>query len=101
MDWLLGLPQTAKGFDQVQIHVDYSSGQVHAVPTKSTDTAADAARIIIDMALRSGDGIPEALVVDHNPKFTSNMFRKVNRRLGSSLIMGSAYLKKPMPGLIE
>ena len=43
VDWLMGLPRTAKGFDQVQVHVDYLSGKVHAVPTKSTDTAADAA----------------------------------------------------------
>jgi transposase InsO family protein len=47
------------------------------------------------MALRSGDGVPDAprLVVDHDPKFTSNIFREFNRRLGSSLIVGSAYHK--------
>ncbi len=45
------------------------------------------------MALRSGDRIPDALVVDHDPKFMSNMFREFNRRLGSSLIVGSAYHK--------
>jgi hypothetical protein len=52
VDWLMGLPRTAKGFDQVQIHVDYLSGKVHAVRTKSTDTAADAAQIILDMVLQ-------------------------------------------------
>ena len=93
VDWLMGLPMTATGFDQVQVHVDYLSGKVHAVPTRSTDTAADAARIILDMALRSGDGIPDVLVVDHDPKFTSNLFREFTRRIGSSLLVGSAYHK--------
>ena len=93
VDWLVGLPMTASGFDQVQVHVDHLSGKVHAVPTRSTDTAADAARIVLEMALRSGDGVPDVLVVDHDPKFTSNLFREFTRRIGSSLLVGSAYHK--------
>jgi len=89
----MGLPKTAAGFDQVQVHVDFLSGKVHAVPTRSTDTAADAAAIILEMALRSGDGIPDTLVVDHDPKFTSTLFREFTRRIGSSLLVGSAYHK--------
>ena len=42
------------------VRVDHLSGKVHAVPTRATDTAADAARIILKMALRSGDGISRA-----------------------------------------
>jgi hypothetical protein len=93
VDWLVGLPLTASGFDQVQVHVDHLSGKVHAVPTRSTDTAADAARIVLEMALRSGDGVPDVLVVDHDPKFTSTLFREFARRIGSSLLVGSAYHK--------
>ena len=93
VDWLMGLPLTAQGFDQVQVHVDYLSGKVYAVPCRSTDTAADAAKHILDMALRSGDGIPDVLVVDHDPKFTSNLFREFTRRIGSSLLVGSAFHK--------
>ena len=93
VDWLVGLPMTASGFDQVQVHVDHLSGKVHAVPTRATDTAADAAQIILEMALRSGDGVPDVLVVDHDPKFTSTLFREFTRRLGSSLLIGSAYHK--------
>ncbi len=74
----------------MQVHVDYLSGKVHAVPTKSCDTAANAAQIILDMALRSGDGIADALMMDHDPKFTSNMLREFYRGLCSSLIVESA-----------
>ena len=54
---LLSLPVTASGFKfyQVQVHVDRLSGKVHAVPTCSTGTPADAALIILEMALRSCD----------------------------------------------
>jgi transposase InsO family protein len=45
------------------------------------------------MALRSGDGIIDVLVVDHDPKFPSTLFREFTRRIGSSLIVGLAYHK--------
>ena len=58
-----------------------------------TATAADAADIIRDMCLRSGDGFPDVLVVDHDPKFTSDVFRAFVKGMGSCLIVGSAYHK--------
>jgi hypothetical protein len=93
VDWIAGLPTTADGFDMIQNHVDLLSGKVHAVPTRATATAADAADIIRDMCLRSGDGFPEVLVVDHDPKFTSDVFRAFVKGMGSCLIVGSAYHK--------
>ena len=93
VDWIAGLPTTADGFDMIQNHVDLLSGKVHAVPTRATATAADAADIIRDMCLRSGDGFPDVLVVDHDPKFTSDVFRAFVKGMGSCLIVGSAYHK--------
>jgi hypothetical protein len=47
VDWLVWLAMAASGLDQVQARVDHLSGKIHAVPTtRSTDTAADAARIL-------------------------------------------------------
>ncbi len=65
------------------------------LPGLSTDTAraADAAQIILNMALRSGNGLPDVLVVDHDPKFTSKLFREFTRCTSSSLLVGSAYHK--------
>jgi hypothetical protein len=93
VDWIAGLPTTAGGFDMIQNHVDLLSGKVHAVPTRTTATAAEAAEIIRDMCLRSGDGFPDVLVVDHDPKFTSDVFRAFVKSMGSTLIVGSAYHK--------
>ena len=93
VDWIAGLPTTEAGFDMIQNHVDLLSGRVYAVPTRATATAADAAEIIRDMCLRSGAGFPDALIVDHDPKFTSEVFRAFVKGMGSSLIVGSAYHK--------
>jgi hypothetical protein len=61
VDWLVGLPMTAAGFSQVQVRVNHLSGKFYIVPTRATDTAADAAQIILEMALPSpsGDGVPD------------------------------------------
>ena len=93
VDWIAGLPTTAAGFDMIQNHVDLLSGKVHAVATRATATASDAAEIIRDMCLRSGAGFPDVLVVDHDPKFTSEVFRAFVKGMGSCLIVGSAYHK--------
>ncbi len=41
---------------------------MHAVPTRAAATAAEAAEIIRDICLR-------VLAVDHDPEFTSDVFR--------------------------
>ena len=93
VDWIAGLPTTANGFDMIQNHVDLLSGKVHAVPTRATATAKDAADIIVEMCMRSGDGMPDVIVVDHDPKFTSKLFTAFVKSMGSCLIVGSAYHK--------
>mmetsp|Transcript_42107 Transcript_42107/g.88010 ORF Transcript_42107/g.88010 Transcript_42107/m.88010 type:complete len:282 (+) Transcript_42107:2479-3324(+) len=94
VDWIAGLSTTAGGFDMIENHVDPLSGKVHAVPTRATATAADAAAIIRDMCFRSCDGFPDVLVVvGHVPKFTSAAFRACVMGMGSCLIIGSAYHK--------
>ena len=77
------------GFDQVQAHIDHFCGKVHPVPTYATDTAANAARSVLAMGLHSFDGTLDVLVVDHDPKFTSALFKELTRHIGSSLPIGS------------
>ncbi len=45
------------------------------------------------MCLRSCNGFPNVLVVDHNPKFTSEVFRAFVKSMGSCLLVGSAHHK--------
>ena len=62
----------------------------YTVPTRSTATATDEANILRERCLRSGDGFPDVLVVGHDDKFTSELFRAFVKSMGSSLIVGSA-----------
>ena len=93
MDCIARLPTTAAGFDMIQNQVGLLSGKVHAVPTRSTATAADAAVTIRDMCPWSGAGFPDALVVDHDAKLKSEVLRAFVKSMGSCLAVGSAYRK--------
>jgi hypothetical protein len=81
VDWIAGLSATAARFDMIQT-IDLLSGKAYAVPTRATATAAAAAEIICDTCLRSSDGFPDVLLVDHNPKFTRYVFRAFAKGMG-------------------
>ena len=92
----------------MQLHADRLSGKVRAVPTRSTDTAAGAARMHetrIYMAHRSEDGDPQKCwwltrpEVDHDPEFprASALFTEGTRRIGSSRSIGPANHKNTAP----
>jgi hypothetical protein len=76
------------------VHVDRLWGKVHAVPTRATNTAADAARIHVEMALCCVVTVSLTswwtVVVDHDPKLTraSTLFRESTRSICSSLPVG-------------
>ncbi len=82
VDCIAGLPTIEGWFDMIQNHFDLLSGKVHTVPTRATATAAEAAEIIRNMCLQSGDGFPDVLVVDHYPKFMSEVFGTLVKSMG-------------------
>ena len=93
VDWICCLPVTAAGFNQLMVIVDLLSGKVHSTPSKSTDNAAMAAQTLLDHSLWSSKGVPDVLVVDHDSKFTSQLFHEFTKAIGSALIVGTAYYK--------
>jgi hypothetical protein len=82
VDWIAGLPTMEAGFNMIQKHIDLLSGMVHAVHTRATATVADEAEIICYMCLWSGDRFPYMLVVDHDPKFTSEVLWAFVKSMG-------------------
>ena len=66
----------------MQAGVDRLSSKVQAVPSNSTDPAADT---------RSGDEVPYVPLVDHDPDFTSALLQAFTRSSGPGLLIGWAY----------
>src|SRR4051812_18327018 len=71
MDFITQLPVTKAGFDAIVVFVDTFSKMVHFVPTCTTATAPDTARIFFDHVFKL-HGLPQSIVSDHDAKFTSH-----------------------------
>ena len=76
MDFITHLPRTKRGFDAITTYVDRLSRRVHFVPSRTSDTASDVAKDFFDNIFRL-HGLPDSLVSDRDPKFTSRFWRQL------------------------
>jgi transposase InsO family protein len=90
MDFIVQLPKTPRGHDAITVFVDKLSKQVHFVPSKTTDTASDVARLFFDNVFRL-HGMPTTIVSDRDTKFTSRFWRELHRLLDVKLAMSTAF----------
>src|SRR5690242_5551766 len=64
--------------------------QVHFVPSKSTDTAADVARLLFNNIFQL-HGMPKSIVSDRSSIFTSKFWQELARLLDIKLAMSTAF----------
>lgn len=88
-DFIVGLPETKNGFDSIITFVDRFSKRPHFLPCKSTDTAVEAAKLFIDNVFKH-HGLPNSIVSDRDPKFTSNFWSELMKLLKIQLKMSTA-----------
>ena len=86
----LELPAARAGQDFLQVHIDLLTGRVWLVPTMKTATADVAARNFVHSVFRDV-GLPDVLVSDRDPRFTSAFWTGLHAALGSTLIFGSPH----------
>ena len=89
VDFVVQLPQTAKGHDAVCVWVNRFSKMVHLVPTQSTATAEDTVQMFVDHVLPHG--VPTSIVSDRGTQFTSKLYAGVMQALGVRQMLSSAY----------
>ena len=81
MDFIMGLPRTARHHDAVFTFVDKMTKYVHLIPTTS----------IIDVYnVFMLHGLSKSIVSDREPRFTSAFFKEVFSILGVKLQMSTA-----------
>ena len=90
MDFITQLPRTKAGFDAIVVFVDTFSKMVHFVPTKTTATAPDTARIFFDQIFKL-HGLPKSIVSDRDAKFTSRFWQTLFQSMGTKLAMSTAF----------
>lgn len=82
MDFMTGLPKKSEASnDSLLVIVDRLTKRVHLIPTQSTATAEVIAHIFIHQYFKL-HGLPDSIVSDRDPKFTSEFWREVSKFLG-------------------
>lgn len=90
MDFIVGLPKTAKGFDSIWVIIDRLTKTAHFLPVKTTYTASTYAKIYFDRIL-SLHGVPKTIVSDRGTQFVSQFWRCLHESLGIELLYSLAY----------
>lgn len=89
MDFMFGLPADPAGNTGIVVFVDRLSKFCHIAAVKPSITAVATAKIFFDVVFRH-HGLPEFLVSDRDPRFTSHFWKALFARLGSRLSMSTA-----------
>ena len=90
MDFVVGLPKYARGFDSIWVIVDRLTKSAHFLPVRSTYTTNKYARLYMAEIIKL-HGIPVSIVSDRDPKFTSRFWVSVQTALGTSLKFSTAF----------
>ncbi|MBW0480233.1 hypothetical protein O181_019948 [Austropuccinia psidii MF-1] len=85
MDLVTGLvPGGKENFNACLIIVDRFSKGVRCLPCHKEDTAMDASLIFLNNLI-STSGVPNIIISDRDPKFTSEVWTKFYEMLGNKL----------------
>ncbi|GAU32901.1 hypothetical protein TSUD_393220 [Trifolium subterraneum] len=90
MDFVGGLPKTAKGNEVIWVVVDRLTKSAHFIAIKIGTLVPKLAEIYVEQIIRL-HGIPSSIVSDRDPKFTSRFWESLQEALGTKLRLSSAY----------
>jgi hypothetical protein len=90
MDFIVGLPKTAKGFDSIWVIIDWLTKIAHFLLVKTKYLVVTYAELYIARIL-SLHGVPKMIVSDWGPQFVSKFWEELHKSLGTKLLHNSAY----------
>ncbi|GKD11495.1 putative reverse transcriptase domain-containing protein [Tanacetum coccineum] len=90
MDFVTKLPKSSQGYDTIWVIVDRLTKSAIFIPMKETDPLKKLARMYLKEVV-TRHGIPVSIICDRDPRFASNFWRSLQKALGTSLDMSTAY----------
>ena len=89
LDFVTGLP-TSQGNTAILTMVDRFSKMVHFAPLPKLPSAAETADLLVSQVVRL-HGIPQDIVSDRGPQFTSRVWQPFCRGIGAMVSLSSGY----------
>ncbi|GKE90707.1 putative reverse transcriptase domain-containing protein, partial [Tanacetum coccineum] len=90
MDFVTKLPKLSQGYDAIWVIVDRLTKPAIFTPMRKTDSMEKLARMYLKEVV-TRHGIPVSIICDRDPRFASNFWRSLQKALGTSLDMSTAY----------
>ncbi|GKC13298.1 putative reverse transcriptase domain-containing protein [Tanacetum coccineum] len=90
MDFVTKLPKSPQGHDTIWVIVDRLTKSAIFMPMIETDSTEKLARLYIKEVV-TRHGIPASIICNHDPRFASHFWRSLQKALGTSLDMSTAY----------
>jgi len=84
MDFMLGLPKTARKHNFILVVVDRFSKMAHFLPYSKTSDASRVATIYFDEVVRL-HGLPKTIISDRDVKFMSYFWKTLRHKVGTKL----------------
>ncbi|GJS31879.1 putative reverse transcriptase domain-containing protein [Tanacetum coccineum] len=90
MDFVTKLPKSPQGHDTIWVIVDRLTKSAIFTPMRETDSMEKLARLYIKEVV-ARHVIPVSIICDRDPRFASHFWRSLQKALGTSLDMSTAY----------
>ncbi|KAG8485890.1 hypothetical protein CXB51_019244 [Gossypium anomalum] len=90
MDFVSGLPVTQSKKDSIWVIVDRLTKSAHFIPVRMDFSLDKLAELYVSQIVRL-HGVPNSIVSDRDPRFTSRFWKKLQEALGTKLHFSTAF----------
>ncbi|GJS80536.1 putative reverse transcriptase domain-containing protein [Tanacetum coccineum] len=90
MDFVTKLPKSSQGYDTIWVIVDRLTKSAIFMPMRETDPLDKLTRMHLKEVVTK-HGIHVLIICDRDPRFSSNFWKSLQKALGTSLDMSTAY----------
>jgi hypothetical protein len=93
VDFSTKFPRTVRQHDSIMVVVDKLTKASHFIPVKTTHKVANIAEIYMNEVVRL-HGSPKEIILDRDPKFTSNFWKGLFKGFGTNINLSTMYHPK-------